>query len=102
VQQLSAGFWRVIGRSGFMEEPDAPRVLLQAAAQVEGLEVEPLRTTYYLGRQTVVPRESSDPNRVAWVRIALFRFLKRNERSASMYFEIPPNRVVELGARMEI
>jgi KUP system potassium uptake protein len=102
VQQLSAGFWRVIGRSGFMEEPDAPRVLLQAAAQVEGLEVAPLRTTYYLGRQTVVPRESSDPNHVARVRIALFRFLRRNERSASMYFEIPPNRVVELGARVEI
>jgi KUP system potassium uptake protein len=84
-----------------MEEPDAPRVVV-AAALSQGAADEQARTTYYLGRLSVVPASERREGRMSRWRVSLFRFLKRNERSATMYFEIPPNRVVELGTRVEL
>ncbi|HEY7569717.1 MAG TPA: potassium transporter Kup, partial [Gemmatimonadaceae bacterium] len=101
VEPLSLGFYRVIARYGFMEEPDAPRVVV-AAALSQGAADEQARTTYYLGRLSVVPASERREGRMSRWRVSLFRFLKRNERSATMYFEIPPNRVVELGTRVEL
>ena len=68
-----------------------------------GVPVDPDRTTYYLGRTTIVPPEQCKkkpfPTRL---RIHLFAVMKRNDRSATLYFRIPPNRVVELGTRFEL
>jgi K+ transporter len=101
VEPLTLGFVRVVARFGFMEEPDVPRVVA-AAARLRGLKDEESRTTYYLGRLSVVPPSERRRGRMPRWRVSLFGYLKRNERSASMYFEIPPNRVVELGTRVEL
>ncbi len=97
VVQLSAGFWRVIARYGFMETPNVPEVMRAAAA--EGLAVYRGRTSYFLGRETFIATgRSSLPG---WRR-ALFMFLARNARSPTEFFGIPPNEVVELGAQIEV
>jgi KUP system potassium uptake protein len=108
IRLLSLGFHVVVARYGFMEEPDLPRVVERAATDVAalrpggGFAADGNRTTYYLGRVTVVPpSEPQDERMVVW-RAKLFRLLKRNERSATQYFGIPANRVVELGTRVEL
>jgi KUP system potassium uptake protein len=97
VTQLHAGFWRVIGRYGFMETPNVPEVMKRAAAQ--GLATYRGRTSYFLGRETFIPTGRSKMPR--WRR-ALFAFLARNARSPTEFFGIPANEVVELGAQIEI
>jgi KUP system potassium uptake protein len=99
-ESLEMGFHRVVGRFGFMEEPDAPAILLRAAAA--GLPIDCDRVTYYLGRTTLVPHGERKTKRMSALRLMLFTFLKRNDRSATLYFEMPPNRVVELGTRVEL
>jgi KUP system potassium uptake protein len=97
VETLTLGFERVVGRYGFMEEPDAPHVLERARDL--GLPIDCDRTTYYLGRTTIVPPDQSRNSLLTRLRIRLFALMKRNDRSATLYFGIPPNRVVELGTR---
>jgi KUP system potassium uptake protein len=97
VTALAEGFWRVIARYGFMEEPDVPAVLTLAAQQ--GLEFRKAETTYFLGRQTIISAEK--PGMARW-RERLFGVMMRNARPATSYFGLPPNRVVELGAQVEI
>jgi KUP system potassium uptake protein len=97
VTQLHAGFWRVIGRYGFMETPNVPEVMKRAAAQ--GLATYRGRTSYFLGRETFIPTGRSNMPR--WRRV-LFAFLAKNARSPTEYFGIPANEVVELGAQIEI
>jgi KUP system potassium uptake protein len=97
VTQLHAGFWRVIARYGFTENPNVPEVMKRAAAQ--GLATYRGRTSYFLGRETFIPTGRSKMPR--WRRV-LFAFLAKNARSPTEYFGIPANEVVELGAQIEI
>jgi len=99
-ETLIMGFHRVVGRYGFMEDPDASAILQQAARA--GLPIDCDRITYYLGRTTLVPHGERTTKRMGWLRLMLFGFLKRNDRSATLYFNMPPNRVVELGTRVEL
>ena len=91
------GFYRVIARYGFMESPSVPAVL--AAASESGPRFDPLRTSYYLGHERLLVTGNSRMWR--W-RKKLFVFMSRNARSAADFFELPPNRVVELGAQVEL
>jgi KUP system potassium uptake protein len=105
--ELSLGFYSVVARHGFMEQPDVPAVVERAAAgcAVNGnraLANELGRTTYFLGRVTIVPPAAHTVGRMMQWRVKLFQLLKRNERSANLYFHIPANRVVELGTRVEL
>jgi KUP system potassium uptake protein len=102
VEALPLGFHTVVAHYGFMEEPNVPAVMTQAALLSSSFRDEPARTTYYLGRITVIPPSSRDSARMFRWRVKLFRLLKRNERSATLYFDIPANRVVELGTRVEL
>ncbi|HEY0078744.1 MAG TPA: potassium transporter Kup [Pyrinomonadaceae bacterium] len=97
VEPLGQGFYRMIISYGFMEDPDIPEVLenLEPPAPV----FEPLNTTYFLGRETLIA--SRQPGMSAW-REKLFALMSRNASSATAYFCLPPNRVVELGAQVEI
>jgi KUP system potassium uptake protein len=97
VVQLGRGYWRVIGRYGFMETPNVPEVLRAAASQ--GLATFSGRTSYFIGHETFVATGRS--NLPAWRR-ALFMFLARNARPPTEFFGIPPNDVVELGAQIEL
>jgi KUP system potassium uptake protein len=97
VTQLGRGYWRLIGRYGFMETPNVPDVLRMAATQ--GLATFSGRTSYFIGHETFVATGRS--NLPAWRR-ALFMFLARNARPPTEFFGIPPNDVVELGAQIEL
>jgi KUP system potassium uptake protein len=97
VEELGEGFWRVSARYGFMQTPNVPRLL--AAALAGGLAVDLDDTSYYLGRETLLTGGSS---KLATWRKALFAYLSRNSRPATEFFGLPPNRVVELGAQIQL
>jgi KUP system potassium uptake protein len=89
-------FARVKAKYGFMQTPNVPEVL--AIATERGIIAKPAETTYYLGRENLIPSGSKP---IAGWRKHLFIFMQRNARPATEFFGIPPNRVVELGAQME-
>ncbi|HEY8832240.1 MAG TPA: potassium transporter Kup [Gemmatimonadaceae bacterium] len=89
-------FSRVKAKYGFMQTPNVPEVL--ALATERGIIAKPAETTYYLGRENLIP---SGTKPIARWRKHLFIFMQRNARPATEFFGIPPNRVVELGAQME-
>jgi KUP system potassium uptake protein len=96
-QELSEGFHRVVARYGFMEEPDVPRLLKKCASK--GLHFDMSRTTFFLGRETILATKK--PAMAIW-REKLFAVMTRNALSATAYFRIPPERVIEVGAQVEI
>ncbi|MEP6550458.1 MAG: KUP/HAK/KT family potassium transporter, partial [Gemmatimonadales bacterium] len=96
IERLSQGFYRITARYGFMESTDVPTIL--ARAREAGLDAKPLETTYYLGREQLIPTGTTP----LWKwRKKLFVFMSRNSRAATAFYGIPPNRVVELGAQIE-
>jgi KUP system potassium uptake protein len=95
---LREGFWRVKARYGFMETPNVPDILARCGDA--GIRSERLHTTYYLGRERLIPNPHSKARLASW-RKKLFIFMSRNSRSATEFFGIPSNRVVELGAQLE-
>ncbi len=111
VENLDYGFYRVTARYGFMEQPNVPDVL--AWAREYGIKAKPNDTTFYLGRERIIlangerkpgTRRAPDgavvPRMARW-RKKIFVVMSRNARSATEFFGIPPNRVVELGAQVE-
>ncbi|MCQ4267810.1 potassium transporter Kup [Pseudomonas stutzeri] len=91
------GFFRVLLHFGFMEEPNVPEAL--RLCNIEGLDFAPMRTTYFLSRETVIaPRQMG---LVTWPK-RLFAFLQKNANSSMSYFQLPVNRVIELGAQVKI
>ncbi len=97
VQQLAAGFHRILGHYGFMEEPNVPELLHGTILDGEPIQIH--KTTFFLSRETVVPKTSSSMPR--W-RQWLFALMTRNAQSAASFYRIPANRVVELGMQVEI
>jgi KUP system potassium uptake protein len=95
--QLGHGFSRVSAKYGFMEKANVPAVLKRTAAL--GVEMDLKDLTYYLGRERLIPTGKA---RLAQWRKKLYILLSQNSRSATEYFAIPPNRVVELGAQIEM
>ncbi|MEY3747008.1 MAG: potassium transporter [Pseudomonadota bacterium] len=89
------GFYRVELRYGFKDEPDIPRDLALCAR--DGLMLETMTTTFFIGRESVIPKPNSD---MAFWRERLFVAMHRNADSVSRYFKLPPNRVVELGGQI--
>ncbi len=82
---------------GFKDEPDIPRALELAAAQ--GLQFEMLDTSWFVARQTVLARPGE--GMAPW-RERLFVTMSRNARGAADYYQLPPNRVIELGTQVTI
>jgi KUP system potassium uptake protein len=97
VEQLGHGFWRVVAHYGFMQIPNVMKTLRRAARG--GLLVNPDTTSFYLGRETLLTTKRGGMAR--W-RKALFAFLSRNSRNPTAFFGLPPNRVVEMGAQIEL
>ena len=96
VASLGLGFHRVVATFGFMETPNVPAVLVRA--RVAGIRAAPAETSYFLGRERLLPYGRT---RMARWRKKLFVFMSRNARSATEFFGLPPNRVVELGTQLE-
>jgi len=97
IKFLDRGFWAVTAHYGFMQTPDVIRVLRACAGQ--GLYLNEAETSFYLGRETLLTGKGRGMS--PW-RKRLFRFLSRNARSATDFFSIPPNRVVEIGTQIEL
>ena len=98
LETLDHGFYRLVLRFGFMENPDVPQALRQC--RQHGLKLEPRQITYYVGHQTVIPSETT--RGMAGWRESLFAFLARNATRPVAFFNIPPGQVVELGMQVEI
>jgi KUP system potassium uptake protein len=97
IERLPSGFYRLMAWYGYMQTPNVPKVLKLAACF--GLPLEPSKTTFYLGRETLLT-DGTSPMR-QW-RKTLFAFMSRNAANPAGYFGIPPNRVVELGAQIRL
>ncbi len=97
VTSLGHGFFRILARYGFMQTPSVPEILRLARAH--GLDVEMESTSFYLGRETLLT--GGQAKMVGW-RKSLFAFMSRNAWNATTFFGIPPGRVVELGAQVEL
>jgi KUP system potassium uptake protein len=97
VEKLADGFFRVIGHYGFMDEPSVPELLELCAKQ--GLEFNPMETTFFLSRETIIA--TPQPGMAIW-REHLFAVMSRNAQHATAFFRLPANRVVELGIQVEL
>ena len=96
LEKMGQGFYRLVATYGFMQSPNIPELLARAAA--DGVPVPKMDTSYYLGRERLVLTGKAKMSR--W-RKSLFALMSRNARSATEFFQIPPNRVIELGAQIE-
>jgi len=97
VAPLTNEFYRLTVHYGFKDEPDLPRAL--ELAKSHGLDLNMMETSFFLSRQTLVPTQA--PGMALW-REKLFAAMSRNAASATVFFKIPTNRVVELGTRIEL
>ncbi len=94
MEKLDHGFCRIVGRYGFMEQPDVPQLLIGT-----GLIHTVEHTTFFLGRENLVATKR--PGMARW-RVSLFAFMSRNAQPATKFFNIPPDRVMEIGAQIEL
>lgn len=97
VEAYGEGFYRVILHFGFIDEPDVPQAL--TLCHLQDLDFSPMRTTYFLSRETVIP--SKIVGMARW-REALFAFMLKNANGNLRFFKLPYNRVIELGTQVEI
>ncbi|MGO4322761.1 potassium transporter Kup [Pseudomonas sp. P9_35] len=97
VDAYGEGFFRVILHFGFTDEPDVPQAL--KLCHLDDLDFSPMRTTYFLSRETVI---ASKLEGMARWREALFAFMLKNANGNLRFFNLPLNRVIELGTQVEI
>ena len=101
-ERLGHGCWRVRVRYGFMNRPDVTRALELCNAL--GLDYEPMQTSFFLSREKIVPTVDPTGERrgMAFWRERIFAAMARNAGNITDFFNIPTNRVIELGTRVEI
>jgi KUP system potassium uptake protein len=101
-EPLGNDCWRVDVRYGFMNRPDVMRALELCGPH--GLEFAPMETSFFLSREKIVPvaAKASESKGMALWRERMFAAMARNAGNITDYFNIPANRVVELGTRVEI
>ena len=97
VKKVAPGVFQVEVSFGFMEDPDVPKVL--AAIIHPGLEYDPEDVTYFLGHESIIAGKAPGMNPL---QEHLFVFLNRGADSASRFFNLPTERVFEVGSRVEI
>jgi KUP system potassium uptake protein len=97
VDRLGKGFFTLIARYGYMEQPDVPAAL--RAARVHGLAYDEMQTSFFLGRETLVPSSRSKLGRM---RQTLFMGMTATAVATKVFFRIPPNRAIELGGQIEV
>jgi KUP system potassium uptake protein len=113
VESKGEGFYQVVARYGFMETPNVPEVLSAIASRLSEPGEPPRETlemrevSFFLGRETLIVTERGAgvpkvPGAMPGWRASLFRVMSRNAQSASAFFGLPPNRVIELGAQIQV
>ncbi len=98
VHEVGEGLYRAVVRYGFSESPDLPAVL--SRIDPKRVPLDPMRTSYFLGRETLIVTDTSRFRLSTWTR-RIFAFLSRNALDAAKFFRLPPNRVVEVGVQIE-
>jgi len=96
--KLANNFYKLIVKFGFKDEPDIPRAM-ELAALKYGLPLEPMEISYFIGRQTLIPKTSSE---MPMWRERLFIAMYRNAGSIVGFFKIPPGKVVEMGTQVTL
>jgi len=97
VETLGPNFYRVVLRYGFMEHPDIPAALSQCVLEGQGFDM--MNTTFFMSRDSVRLAKRPKMNRI--IR-RVFVWIYHNASDATEFFRMPPNRIVELGARIEL
>jgi KUP system potassium uptake protein len=97
VVRVADDFHRVVVSYGFAESPDVPSIL--KLCEKSGLAFDVMQTTFFLSRETLVTHPKGG---MAGWRQRLFGVMARNSLQATVYFGIPPNRVVELGMHVQL
>ncbi|RCS31529.1 potassium transporter Kup [Rhodanobacter denitrificans] len=98
ITPMGGNFFGLELRFGFAEDPNIPLALTQCSR--EGLGFDMMDTTFFLSRETIVA-DARRPGMALW-RDKLFAFMARNALPATAFFQIPGNRLIELGAQVEI
>jgi KUP system potassium uptake protein len=98
-EDLGHACWRVTVCYGFMNRPDVGAALELCGPS--GLQLEPMDVSYFLSREQIVPSGNSKGLIARW-RERLFAAMARNAGNVTDFFNIPVNRVVELGTRVAI
>ena len=96
LEKLAEGFYHVVVRYGFMDDIDIPEAL---AACPCGMQFDMMDTTFFFSRENIIPTRGEGMS--LW-REHIFATMARNAASPMSFFQIPANRVVELGAQLEI
>ena len=96
-EKLGGGFYRIVAHYGFMEEPKIENVL--ALAREKGLEFKIDGASFFLGREKL---SISDSPRMSRWRCNLFLFMSRNAVDAASFFQIPPDRIIEVGVQLQL
>ena len=97
VERLGKGFYTVIAHYGFTEQPDVPEAL--RACRPHGIAYDEMETSFFLGRETLVPTQHS---RLGRLRRDWFISLSHSASATKIFFRIPPNRAIELGNQIQI
>jgi KUP system potassium uptake protein len=97
VAHLGENFHSIVAHYGFMQQPNIPSVLMRCGR--EDLQFKMMETSFFIGSVTIVPERRS---RLRAIRTKLFEAMHRNALPATAFFRIPPDRVIELGAEVEI
>ena len=92
LESLAPGMWRMIGRYGFMDQPDAPDLLLHSGL-INGLR----EVTFFLGHEHLIVSEQRSLSRS---RMLFFSVLSRLSQPATRFFNIPATRVMEVGVQV--
>lgn len=100
LDRLSRSSWQVVARWGFKQEPNVPQMLEQLAAEHPEIHLEPMLTSYFLSRQSIIVVRKL-PLLQRWRRL-LFAFMARNAARSTRFYKIPPNKVVEMGMQLEL
>ena len=97
-RSLGSGVHQVTASYGFMQEPNVPQVLAEAACQL-GVDFDPETSTYYLGRESV---RGGAKGAMGAVAESLFSYLQRNAVTADRHFHIPPRQAIEIGIQLDL
>jgi KUP system potassium uptake protein len=97
IERLGKGFYSMIVHYGFMEQPDVPAAL--RACRPQGIAYDEMETSFFLGRETLVPALHS---RIGRLRRNLFITLAHSASASKTFFRIPPNRAIELGNQVQV
>lgn len=100
VEHYDQGFVRITARYGYLETPHVPQLLEQASKQFGIAACNPMTTSFYLGRESLVATVHGSLLRR--LLLNLFIWLHRNETDVTVHLSLPPNRVVEMGARLDL